>query len=98
MSRSPISLLAALALAGCASSPTVTVRATPAAADSGSTGTSGTASSGGGGAASRSLPASRATGGGWQLDTREHVDLWLHGFAMLQDDQSLVPYFRLGYA
>ena len=36
-------------------------------------------------------------GGGWHVDTREHVDLWLHGFALLQDDASLVPYFRLGY-
>lgn len=33
----------------------------------------------------------------WPLRTREHVDLWLHGFAMLQDDTSLVPLFRRGY-
>lgn len=39
----------------------------------------------------------RQTNSGWRLDTREHVDLWLHGFAMLQDDASLVPHFRLGY-
>jgi hypothetical protein len=31
------------------------------------------------------------------VETREHVDLWLHGFALLQDDASLVPYFRPGY-
>lgn len=34
---------------------------------------------------------------GWRIATREHVDLWLHGFAMLQADSSLVPYFRLDY-
>ncbi|MCC6316449.1 MAG: hypothetical protein IT361_02070 [Gemmatimonadaceae bacterium] len=34
---------------------------------------------------------------GWRFDAREHVDLWLHGFAMLQADSSLVPTFRLGY-
>jgi hypothetical protein len=28
---------------------------------------------------------------------REHVDLWLHGFGMLQADSTLVPYFRRGY-
>lgn len=33
----------------------------------------------------------------WRVDVREHVDLWLHGFAMLQADSSLVPYFQLGY-
>ncbi len=31
------------------------------------------------------------------METREHVDLWLHGFALLQADSSLVPYFKLGY-
>ncbi len=39
----------------------------------------------------------RPSNGGWRIDAREHVDLWLHGFAMLQDDPSLVPYFRPGY-
>ena len=33
----------------------------------------------------------------WGVKTREHLDLWLHGFAMVQDDSSLVPYFRRGY-
>ncbi len=33
----------------------------------------------------------------WAVKTREHVDLWLHGFAMLQADTALVPYFRRGY-
>ena len=33
----------------------------------------------------------------WAVRTRRHVDLWLHGFAMLQEDTTLVPYFRRGY-
>ena len=33
----------------------------------------------------------------WPVKTREHVDLWLHGFAMISDDSTLVPYFRRGY-
>ncbi|HEY8163989.1 MAG TPA: hypothetical protein VIF83_00405 [Gemmatimonadaceae bacterium] len=33
----------------------------------------------------------------WAVKSREHVDLWLHGFAMLQADTALVPYFRRGY-
>jgi hypothetical protein len=36
-------------------------------------------------------------GQAWAIKTREHVDLWLHGFAMLQADTALVPYFRRGY-
>ena len=33
----------------------------------------------------------------WPVKTMEHVDLWLHSFAMIQDDTSQVPYFRRGY-
>ena len=33
----------------------------------------------------------------WPLRTREHVDLWLHGFALLMQDTSAVPIFRRGY-
>jgi hypothetical protein len=33
----------------------------------------------------------------WRSASREVVDLWLHGFAMLQADSSLVPYFDRGY-
>ncbi|MGZ8469633.1 MAG: hypothetical protein ACXW61_08925, partial [Gemmatirosa sp.] len=33
----------------------------------------------------------------WPLRTREHVDLWLHGFAMVMDDTAQVPIFRRGY-
>jgi hypothetical protein len=47
-------------------------------------------------------PTTAATGaaaaaGAWPLRVREHVDLWLHGFAMLTADSSLVPYFRNTY-
>lgn len=34
----------------------------------------------------------------WPLKTREHVDLWLHGYAMVTTDTSTVPLFRRGYA
>jgi hypothetical protein len=33
----------------------------------------------------------------WTVGTREHVDLWLHGYAMLLDDTATVPLFRRGY-
>ena len=33
----------------------------------------------------------------WPIKTRFHVDLWLHGFAMVQDDTTMIPYFRRGY-
>lgn len=33
----------------------------------------------------------------WPVRTQFHVDLWLHGFAMIQDDTTLVPFFRRGY-
>ncbi len=39
-----------------------------------------------------SIPATQ-----WPIRTFEHVDLWLHGFAMIQDDTTLVPFFRRGY-
>ncbi|HEX6050372.1 MAG TPA: hypothetical protein VFZ21_13915 [Gemmatimonadaceae bacterium] len=31
------------------------------------------------------------------MRTRDHVDLWLHGFAVLQVDSTRVPFFRRGY-
>jgi hypothetical protein len=34
---------------------------------------------------------------GWSTATREHVDLWLHGFALLTSDTARVPYFQRGY-
>ena len=33
----------------------------------------------------------------WPVRVHEHVDLWLHGFAMLQEDSTLVPYFQPHY-
>jgi hypothetical protein len=34
---------------------------------------------------------------GWRVKTAEHVDLWLHGFAMLTSDTGHVPFFARGY-
>jgi hypothetical protein len=34
---------------------------------------------------------------GWAVRTRQHVDLWLHGYALLQRDTARVPLFRRGY-
>lgn len=52
-------------------------------------------------------PAPPAAGGGqsrpgqpttsWPVQTRGHVDLWLHGYAMIYADTTRVPYFRRGY-
>jgi hypothetical protein len=33
----------------------------------------------------------------WPVKTREHLDLWLHGFAMVQPDTTRIPLFRRGY-
>jgi hypothetical protein len=33
----------------------------------------------------------------WPVRTREHVDLWLHSYALLTADSNLVPYFARGY-
>ena len=43
------------------------------------------------------LPGSAMQDVRWPLRTREHVDLWLHGFAMISSDTSPVPLFRHGY-
>ncbi|AHG89905.1 hypothetical protein J421_2368 [Gemmatirosa kalamazoonensis] len=45
------------------------------------------------------VPASSAAPQGltWTVRPREHVDLWLHGLAMLMDDTARVPLFRRGY-
>lgn len=86
--RSRVTVILALltwGATGCGSRPsTVVVTATPA------TGTEPAPSA----SSNRSTP---SRDGSWRLDAREHVDLWLHGFALLQDDASLVPYFRPGY-
>lgn len=34
---------------------------------------------------------------GWPVATHEHVDLWLHGFAMLTSDTGKVTFFARGY-
>jgi hypothetical protein len=34
---------------------------------------------------------------GWRVTTKEHVDLWLHGFALLTSDTGRVPFFARGY-
>ena len=39
-----------------------------------------------------------APGPQWPVKTREHVDLWLHAFALLQEDTAAVPLFTRGYA
>lgn len=58
----------------------------------------------GGGAEPGTAPAPQPGAGGtqpqsgaWGIRTREHVDLWLHGFGMLVDDTARVPWFRRGY-
>jgi len=51
------------------------------------------AASSGGGAAAPSQAQARA----WPVITRSHVDLWLHGYAMLLRDTATVPVFRRGY-
>jgi hypothetical protein len=33
----------------------------------------------------------------WPITTHEHVDLWLHGYALLTGDTARVPFFRRGY-
>src|SRR3954467_8956605 len=38
-----------------------------------------------------------AQGRGWRVTTYEHVDLWLHGFALLTSDTGHVPFFARGY-
>ena len=59
--------------------------------------------SGGSGGQPTSTPApstgtvTSAPNAAWPVKTREHVDLWFHGFAMIQDDTTRVPYFRRGY-
>lgn len=53
----------------------------------------------GGGSVPVSEPSTtqQPTAGQWTVVTRDHVDLWLHAFAILQTDSTRVPFFRLGY-
>src|SRR5688500_19567097 len=52
---------------------------------------------GGGGGAAPTPPPAQAQTRIWPVLTRSHVDLWLHGYAMLLRDTSTVPVFRKGY-
>ena len=52
-------------------------------------------SSGGSGGAATSQQ--QAPARPWPVLTRKHVDLWLHGYAMLLRDTATVPVFRRGY-
>src|SRR5689334_24370769 len=65
----------------------------------------GCASAGGGTSSPTSAPApggNVVTGSGtiggpaWRVQNMEHVDLWLHVFAMLTSDTGLVPFFERG--
>jgi hypothetical protein len=53
------------------------------------------ASTGGGGAGPQ--PSQSQTQQQWPVLTRLHIDLWLHGYAMLLRDTATVPVFRRGY-
>jgi hypothetical protein len=53
----------------------------------------GCATGGGGPAATGPLP----TDSLWPTSTREHVDLWLHGYAVLTTDTARVPFFLRNY-
>ena len=63
-------------------------------------GSGGTVTSGGAGSPSGSPTDQNASPADavWPIKTREHVDLWLHGYAMLQEDTTFVPFFRRGYS
>jgi hypothetical protein len=48
-------------------------------------------------AAAQSAGESPRANAPWPIKVREHVDLWLHGYALLLDDTAAVPLFRRGY-
>lgn len=61
------------------------------------------ASGSGGGPAPDSNPQPGGTAGTrinspWPITTRLHIDLWLHGYAMVQEDTTLIPFFKRDYA
>ena len=56
-----------------------------------------TTASGGGGAGAPAPSQAQAQTRIWPVLTRSHVDLWLHGYALLLRDTSTVPVFRKGY-
>jgi hypothetical protein len=47
-----------------------------------------------GSGATRPTPVAQAA---WPVRTNEHLDLWLHGYALVTPDTTLVPYFQRGY-
>src|SRR6188472_2996364 len=51
------------------------------------------------GATPRSSPAAASTPPlvRWPIKTAEHVDLWLHAFAMVSNDSAPIPLYRRGY-
>lgn len=49
------------------------------------------------GGARRGAEAAAPRGPVWPVVTHEHVDLWLHGYALLTRDAAQVPVFRRGY-
>lgn len=49
------------------------------------------------GAQDRAGPAAARPNGPWPIKTREHVDLWLHGYALVTEDTTPLPLFRRGY-
>ena len=64
----------------------------------------GCATAGGGGSTASGnppAPVGSTTGTGqargWRVAAEEHVDLWLHGFALLTSDTGRVPFFARGY-
>ena len=64
-------------------------------------GTGGTATSDGTGTSPGAPTGDQSASGQnaiWPIKTREHVDLWLHGYALLQEDTTFVPFFRRGYS
>jgi len=77
-----VAAVALLLSAGCASAGTTTPSPAPGPSSGGATAQGGAA------------PLVQAT---WPVRTREHVDLWLHAYALLTADSTLVPYFRRGY-
>jgi hypothetical protein len=52
---------------------------------------------GAGAAATNATAQSGTQRPGWRVQTKEHVDLWLHGFALLTSDTGHVPFFARGY-
>lgn len=42
-------------------------------------------------------PSARPTLAQWPIKTAEHVDLWLHSFALVSEDTVRVPLYRRGY-